>query len=164
MMSWFFNFNKFINEWRGWQSFCNSSKLSSPHLVVYSEGSHDWPHMWPMLKEFIRILKAVSIISTDKNPSQCPMIFTSKKFYPRFDGEKFEDTVENNIFIASERLLGFIGNGQFEYIIDGLIYTPTLLGVGSSRISEAGPKKKKRKFPRHERLVFCLEQLCLWLS
>jgi mRNA (guanine-N7-)-methyltransferase len=96
----------------------------------------------PMLKEFIRILKAVSIISTDKNPSQCPMIFTSKKFYPRFDGEKFEDTVENNIFIASERLLGFIGNGQFEYIIDGLIYTPTLLGVGSSRISEAGPKKK----------------------
>jgi hypothetical protein len=35
-----------------------------------------------------------------------------------------------------------IADKDFDYEIDGLIFTPTLLGVGSSKMLEAGPKKK----------------------
>ena len=35
-------------------------------------------------------------------------------------------------------------NGLYDYNTDGLIFTPTLLGVGSSKFLEAGPLKKTR--------------------
>ena len=41
-----------FTEWRSFRKLdCNES------LVVYSEGSHDWPHMGPMIKKFLLLSK-----------------------------------------------------------------------------------------------------------
>lgn len=117
----------------------------------------------PMLQEFIKILKPISVIymnneavsamntsivskmSAYKSVNSSPITIIAKKFYPLFDtvteGEAIAQS-KYNIFEASKYLLMRIADGLFDYEIDGLIYTPTLLGVGSSKFLEAGPKKK----------------------
>ena len=113
----------------------------------------------PMLKEFMKILDPVSIITKGKEgaskmsellnkfkkESRSPMTFVSKQFYPIFDN--YIQGVPNalteyNIFEANNYLLRRIADKLFDYEIDGLIFTPTLLGVGGNKILEAGPKKK----------------------
>jgi SAM-dependent methyltransferase len=108
----------------------------------------------PMLKEFIKMLKPISV--TNKvtgikkllqeygGKSLSPMKIVSKKFYPNFDSAEGESTAidKYNIFEANNYLLRRIADDDFEYEIDGLIFTPTLLGVGGNKILEAGPKKK----------------------
>jgi hypothetical protein len=72
-----------------------------------------------------------------------PIKIISKKFYPTFDS--FIDGVpftKYNIFEANNYLLRRIADKEFNYEIDGLIFTPTLLGVGGNKFLEAGPKKK----------------------
>ena len=109
----------------------------------------------PMLKEFIKILNPVSITAKkteattriqailDKfqEDNRSPLIITSKKFYPSFDLESSTNN-KYNIFEANNYLLRSIADGNFDYEIDGLIYTPTLLGVGGTKMLEAGPKRK----------------------
>ena len=116
----------------------------------------------PILKEFIKMLNPLNINATksesikvsnfksilDKyNKSHmCPIKIISKKFYPTFDS--FTDGVPSaasskyNIFEANNYLLRRIADENFDYEIDGLIFTPTLLGVGGNKFLEAGPKKK----------------------
>lgn len=109
------------------------------------------------LKEFIKYLKPMnilvkndtsmqSLIAKYKNKGQTnsPITIVSKEFYPSFGtpygNEKI--LVTNNIFEANNYLLRRIADNLYEYEIDGLIFTPTLLGVGGNKIFEAGPKKK----------------------
>jgi hypothetical protein len=115
----------------------------------------------PMLKEFIKILNPLNIdakksasanISNFKSmldkytkASMSPIKIIAKKFYPTFDS--FTDGVPTasskyNIFEANNYLLRRIADENFDYEIDGLIFTPTLLGVGGNKFLEAGPKKK----------------------
>jgi len=110
----------------------------------------------PLMKEFINRLNPISI--TYKKPenknivsniidssisNKSPITIIAKKFYPSFD-----DVVESkqqdkyNIFEANNYLLRRIADNLFDYEIDGLIFTPTLLGVGGNKFLEAGPKKK----------------------
>jgi hypothetical protein len=113
----------------------------------------------PLLKDFIRILKAISISfkKTDvkqgfrklldifEGKDKPPINITSKNFYPTFGSfiEGIPSAVSNyNIFDANNYLLRCIADNIFDYEIDGLIFTPTLLGVGSNKFLEAGPKKK----------------------
>ena len=63
-----------------------------------------------------------------------PIRFEVKKFYPM--------SSKQNIFEGCKLILEREKQGLFEYEIDGLIFTPTLLGVGGNKILEAGPKKK----------------------
>ena len=115
------------------------------------------------LKEFIKILKPDSIIPSATIPIQknilgflakyklkttaykaansCPITITAKQFYPLFDESK--DVLNTyNIFEASNYLLRRIADNLFDYEVDGLIFTPTLLGVGGNKFLEAGPKHK----------------------
>jgi hypothetical protein len=104
----------------------------------------------PIMKEFIKLLKPIGITQSVGSPIK----IISKKFYPTFgeiEREKEKLTEEGvsaltkskyNIFEANNYLLRRIADGEFEYEIDGLIFTPTLLGVGGNKILEAGPKKK----------------------
>ena len=114
----------------------------------------------PMMKEFIKILEPISIIelqsdkpktqfmsllSKYKGENKSPITIVSKKFYPTFDS--YSEGVPNalseyNIFEANNYLLRRIADNLYDYEVDGLIFTPTLLGVGSSNFLEAGPKKK----------------------
>jgi len=128
----------------------------------------------PILKEFIKALKPVSIMSKKtgnekgeraaasimemfKDENKSPMTIISKNFYPRFksrssgkekgrdEEEEYEMPAENyNIFEACNYIQQRIESGLYNYNTDGLIFTPTLLGVGSNRFLEAGPLKKIR--------------------
>ena len=101
----------------------------------------------PILKDYIKILKPQCVINITNNTIK----IVSKKFYPSFDpteeSKEEEQKVETkplkyNIFESCNYLLRRITDNNFDYEIDGLIFTPTLLGVGSHKMLEAGPKKK----------------------
>jgi len=96
----------------------------------------------PILKEFVKILNPMSVMEQEQNTNSCPIIITAKNFYPSFDPTETKAAVSNNIFEANKYLLTQIAEGLFSYNVDGLIFTPTLLGVGSNKFMEAGPKKK----------------------
>jgi hypothetical protein len=118
----------------------------------------------PMLKEFVKFLKPISIISKSdakaersaksvlemfKDENKSPITIISKSFYPRFKAKSKEidndepDLPDNyNIFEACNYIQQRIVSGLYNYNTDGLIFTPTLLGVGSNRFLEAGPLKK----------------------
>jgi hypothetical protein len=124
----------------------------------------------PLLKEFIKTLKPVSILSksSDKKESRAaasimemfkdenksPITIISKSFYPRFKSRSSEKEDEGegepempdkyNIFEACNYIQQRIESGLYNYFTDGLIFTPTLLGVGSNNFLEAGPLKKVR--------------------
>jgi hypothetical protein len=98
-----------------------------------------------LLQDFVKKLKSEKIDMKKGEKRNSPITITVKKFYPLFDSvPKEEPTKEKvyNIFEANNELLRKIGDKNFDYEIDGLIFTPTLLGVGSNTILEAGPKKK----------------------
>lgn len=104
------------------------------------------------------------ILEAMKKENKSPITIIVKHFYPRFikdeletkeskEAKAGEDTEaketerkgdDYNIFEACNYILQRIKNGLYEYNTDGLIFTPTLLGVGSSKFLEAGPLKKLR--------------------
>lgn len=110
----------------------------------------------PLMKEFINRLNPISI--TYKKPegknivsnmvdssisNKSPITIIAKKFYPSFDEVvESKQQAKYNIFEANNYLLRRIADNLFDYEIDGLIFTPTLLGVGGNKFLEAGPKKK----------------------
>jgi hypothetical protein len=125
-----------------------------------------------VLKEFMSILKADSILTNkvesekkglmslitsykERNVNRSPMKFISKNFYPSFEVSPSEkqkteestsvaDLDKYNIFGACNFILQRIADNLYDYNTDGLIFTPTLLGVGGNNVLEAGPLKKIR--------------------
>jgi hypothetical protein len=116
-----------------------------------------------LLKEFIKILNPVSIVAKKNDEEEkkgktgafkllaqyakktsSPIKIISKKFYPNFDtyikDEPHFGTY--NIFESCNYILTRIRDGLYDYNTDGLIFTPTLFGVGGTKFMEAGPKKK----------------------
>jgi len=126
----------------------------------------------PILKDVVRNLNPISIIGKApeakkgvekileamKKENKSPITIIVKHFYPRFTREEVDakagEDVEAkaserkgddyNIFEACNYILQRIRNGLYEYNTDGLIFTPTLLGVGSSTFLEEGPLRKSR--------------------
>jgi hypothetical protein len=114
----------------------------------------------PVLKEFMKILDPVKNIQGNSKKdivsNKSPMTFISKNFYPRFENpdqsergsastsELKIDLSSYNIFEACNYILRQVQDNLFNYTTDGLIFTPTLLGVGGNKILEAGPLKKIR--------------------
>jgi hypothetical protein len=112
----------------------------------------------PILKDFIKRLSPVSVVVKTNNTSsiqskvidgininnKSPITIVAKTFYPSFESStESEDFSKYNIFEASNYILRRIADNLFDYDIDGLIFTPTILGVGSANFLEAGPKHKK---------------------
>ena len=98
-----------------------------------------------VLKTVENTTSLISFMEKYKGQNRSPMAIISKNFYPSFD--VYDETVPNtlskyDIFEANNYLLRRIADNLFDYEIDGLIFTPTLLGVGGNKILEAGPKKK----------------------
>ena len=128
----------------------------------------------PILKDIVRNLNPISIIGKApekkkgvekileelKKENKSPLTITVKHFYPRFtpsegkegkEGKELkelkelkEGREEYNIFEGCNYILQRIANGLYDYNTDGLIFTPTLLGVGGNQFLEAGPLKKTR--------------------
>jgi len=112
----------------------------------------------PILKEYMKILKPISVnapqdkdtkdkstfarlVDVVRKETRSPMTFVTKNFYPAINPEKDND--KYNIFDACNYILQRIQEGLYEYNTDGLIFTPTLLGVGGNSFLEAGPLAKK---------------------
>ena len=86
----------------------------------------------PLLNSLMSQLKAFGINSRE---SLSPMRFEVKIFY--------NSTSTQTIFKACSYLMTKIDEGVFEYKTDGLIFTPMLTGVGSSKIGVTTPPRKK---------------------
>ncbi len=82
------------------------------------------------LSSFIKNLDARSIVRDEEGD----MVFKRKQFYDNLN--------EETIFDKCKIILDQAKNDLFEYEIDGLIFTPAFLGVGSKKIGQAGPKSK----------------------
>jgi len=119
-----------------------------------------------MLKEFIKNLQPESVIqvTTEKEKGNVienllskndkivtnisPIKIICKSFYPNFEEKEThiqgqsKTAIKYNIFEACNFILQRIRNGLYEYETDGLIFTPTLFGVGGNKILECGPKRK----------------------
>jgi hypothetical protein len=162
---------KFINTFAVFDIYYinNIDVRSRPFVHTYSKEEKYFKEgcRLPMLKEFIKILKPISILKKEntkekeefgvseanrsslKDLNMPPIKIISKNFYPYFEPDIITNEGTNetkvskyNIFEANNYLLRQIADGNFEYEIDGLIFTPTLFGVGGSKILESGPKKK----------------------
>jgi hypothetical protein len=95
-----------------------------------------------ILKEYLKNLNPISITSRNTNETKAsPINIISKKFYPLFNEEK-EEPDKYNIFEACNYIIKRIKDNLYEYNTDGLIFTPSTLGVGSNNIGEAGPLRK----------------------
>ena len=70
-----------------------------------------------------------------KSFNNSPIRVTCKRFYP-------ENPETGNIFSACNQILTKQKNGLFEYEMDGLIFTPAFMGVGSDKVGSAGPLSK----------------------
>jgi hypothetical protein len=88
----------------------------------------------PLLQKFISELKPVSVMQNDKpKNSPCDFVIKCKQFY------SFQDV---SIFNGCATILSKVRDGSYEYNTDGLIFTPTSMGVASDRIGHAGPLQK----------------------
>ena len=96
-----------------------------------SVGDNETNFRFPLLTKVMNALNAVSIVKD--NPS--PMRFEFKTFYASND--------KQNIFQACNYLLNRVDSGVFEYETDGLIFTPSKMGVGGNDIGETTSKPIK---------------------
>lgn len=88
----------------------------------------------PLLDCFIDLIKPTAFMSEDQ----------SKSTDFRVQCKKFYNTSENfSIFDGCSEILSKINEGSFEYNTDGLIFTPSYMSVGGTRIGGApGPLHK----------------------
>lgn len=86
-------------------------------------------YRYAILSDIIKNLDAISVLSKDVNISS-PMRFQTKQFHV--------SNSASTIFDCCKEAL----DKTYEYETDGLIFTPTILGVGSDIPGKAGPAKK----------------------
>ncbi len=88
-------------------------------------------YRYPLLKNFIKFLNPKPFVPTEI----CPITIGYKRFYP--------NSADIDIFAACNYVLKKIGEGvDYDYVIDGLIFTPISFGVGSNKPGVAGPLSK----------------------
>lgn len=142
---------EFINQFAAFDIYYLHGEDVRAHPFINTQPKHkdlqDVASRLPMMKVFINELNPQPV--TNKAVSVCPIKIVSKMFYPTFAASNATTPSvavaieeENDIFAANNYLLRLIADQTFPYEIDGLIFTPTMLGVGGSKILEAGPKKK----------------------
>ena len=92
----------------------------------------------PLLQEFTSLIKPISVLEEKgeietKQPAHLTEFKVQcKSFY-----------YESSIFESCARVMSYTKDAVYEYNIDGLIFTPTNLAAGASKVGEkAGPLKK----------------------
>jgi hypothetical protein len=86
-------------------------------------------YRYTLLADVIKNLDPISVMTKDQ-AIKSPMRFLTKKFYT--------SNSSTTIFEGCNTVLTTV----FEYDIDGLIFTPCIIGVGSNVPGKAGPSKK----------------------
>ena len=127
----------------------NNKSLRELGFAPISEMDEPKNFRLPLLNRFIQKLKPRSIMApkqTDESkmvkesgmPTDtdklCDFAIKCKQFYSTNDGA--------TIFEGCSRILSDVQDGLFEYITDGLIFTPMDTGVCAGRIGHSGPLYK----------------------
>jgi hypothetical protein len=88
------------------------------------------------LSNIMKDLNLVSVVNNQQTqtPMQSPIRVSVKQFYA--------DNGSTTIFTGCRKILDRIDNDLFEYTTDGLIFTPSNLGVGAEEVGKVGPLKK----------------------
>lgn len=88
-----------------------------------------------LLQKYVQDLKPVSIMNGDtkEKDHSCDFIIKCKQFYV---------STAVSIFHGCSTILEKIKDGTYPYTTDGLIFTPTSMGVAANRIGHAGPLHK----------------------
>ena len=83
-----------------------------------------------ILSQIVNSLDAKSVSSTGKNTlkDKSSVRFETKTFY--------QDSKTQSIFEGCALIMQKVSDGQFEYETDGLIFTPSAMGVGSSEVGK----------------------------
>ena len=70
---------EFFTHFKNFQKFRSGNYYNNNSLVVYSEGSHDWPHLGPILKKIFHIsdLEIIYLTSSNDDPG---LDFKNKKY------------------------------------------------------------------------------------
>ena len=89
-----------------------------------SSGDNENNFRFPLLTKIVNEMKAVGVV----RDSPSPMRFEFKTFYASND--------KQSIFQACNYLLNRVNSSVFEYVTDGLIFTPSKMGVGGNAIGE----------------------------
>lgn len=121
---------KFINVFLAFDIYFLDGKnvRSIPFTTMGSGGTTEDKQRLKMLNGLIRNMNDEW---NKHNTTKMPLDIRSKKF--------FIAQQDFSIFECCFKILDGVRNGEFEYETDGLIFTPTLLPVGSSSIKTSGP-------------------------
>ena len=110
--------------------FVNNKDVRTNAFIPDDEDVTQVQYRFPLLQHVIRQLNLESIV-----PGQLtPIRVEHKKFY--------EGNQSQSIFNACNLILDKVDSGLFEYVTDGLIFTPSYLGVG---VSKPGDEPKNFK-------------------
>jgi hypothetical protein len=103
--------------------------MEVPTVITEEKAARDKKtlYRYDLLQEAIHTLKPVSVIKDKESPMQ----FTVKTFYVPTNGQ--------NIFDCCRTILDT--QNTMQYLCDGLIFTPTLFGVGSNQPNKDGKNK-----------------------
>ena len=96
-----------------------------------------------LLEIFVQKLRVQSVV---KNTDKCVFHIRCKNFYKGFSRQNKVEVEEQTIFQAAQLIWN--RKDLFEYVIDGLIFTPMNTGVGSHEIGKANVLGKKFTWDR----------------
>lgn len=124
---------KFINHYFAFDIYYVGQRnvRSIPFTTMGSGGTSNDEQRLKIMNTFIRDLNEEW---NKHNQTKMPIMVKSKKF---FIAHK-----DFSIFECCFKILDGVRNGEFDYETDGLIFTPTLLPVGSSSLKLSGPVMK----------------------
>ena len=135
--------DKFINLFAAFDIYMVNGKDVRAHVFyrdITITGDEDDKHRdksrHHILSTLMKELELISVVidTHTQQPMPSPLRATIKQFYSG------TDTI--SIFIWCKKILDRVDSGLFEYTTDGLIFTPSNLGVGAEEVGKVGPLKK----------------------
>ena len=144
--------NRFLNIFAAFDIyFVGSRKKGSVRELAFCTNDTTMDEMQyrlPLLERFIQKLQIQSVIGKE---AKCSFQIKCKTFYKGLDSKATSSSVddiyaEQTIFQAAEIILNRKDN--YEYNIDGLIFTPMNTGVGSDKIGKANELGRKFTWDR----------------
>ena len=141
--------SKFVNLYAAFDIYYIKNK-SVRELNFVAVDEQDVPEKFrlPLLNNFVRQLKPISILNKDSGNSN-PVKKTGKaddmidhSCWLTVKCKKFSSSYQGDIFKSCAGILSRVNDGSYEYNTDGLIFTPASTGVGGTSSGKTGPLKK----------------------